>query len=73
MPETTLTIPAIHCEHCVQSIREALATLPGTDVTAADPATKQVRVRFDASVTNLEQIREALDQIGFSPADEAER
>lgn len=73
MPETTLTIPAIHCEHCVQSIEKALAALPGTEVTAADPATKQVHVRFDASVVSLEQIREALDQIGFSPAEETEQ
>jgi len=64
--ETTLTIPALHCGGCAQSVTRTLEALPGVGITQVDPATKLVRIRFDESAVSLDQIREALDQVGFS-------
>ena len=67
--ETTLRIPAIHCDGCVRTVTRTLEALPGVHVTEADPTTKVVRIRFDESAVNAAQLREALDEIGFSPED----
>ncbi len=64
--ETTLKIPAIHCDSCVKTLSRTLGALPSVEVTEADPDSKLVRLRFDGSAVNLDQIREALDEIGFS-------
>lgn len=67
--ETALRIPAIHCESCLRTVTRALEALPSVNVTQADPAAKLVRVQFDDSAVSLDQIREALNEIGFSPED----
>ncbi|MCH8814001.1 MAG: heavy-metal-associated domain-containing protein [Chloroflexi bacterium] len=65
--ETTLTIPAIHCDGCVKTIKQTLQALPTVVIAEADPQTKLVRLNFDESAVTLDQIREALDEVGFSP------
>ncbi len=67
--ETTLKIPAIHCGGCVKTVTRTLEALPSVKVTQADSATKLVQVRFDESAASLDRIREALDEVGFSPED----
>lgn len=67
--ESSLKIPAIHCSGCVRTVTRTLQALPGVDVIQADPASKLVRVRFEESTVSLEQIRDALDGIGFSAED----
>ena len=67
--ETTLKIPAIHCGGCVKTVTRTLEALPSVKVTEVDPATKLVQVRFDESAASLDRIREALDEVGFSPED----
>ena len=39
------------------------------EVTQTDPEAKLVDVTFDESAISLEQVREALDEVGFSPDD----
>ncbi len=65
----TLKIPAIHCGGCVSTVKRTIEALPSVEVTESDPETKLVRVQFDESAISLDQIREALDQVGFSPED----
>ncbi|MEE9534133.1 MAG: heavy-metal-associated domain-containing protein [Acidimicrobiia bacterium] len=67
--ETTLKIPAIHCGGCVKTVTRTLEALPSVKVTEVDPATKLARLQFDDSDVNLDQIREALDEVGFSAED----
>ncbi len=67
--ETTLKIPAIHCGGCVKTVTRTLEALPSVKVTEADPVTKLVQVRFDESAASVDRIREALDEVGFSPED----
>ena len=67
--ETTLTIPALHCDSCVKTVTRILEALPGVEVTRTEPDTKLVDIGFDESAISLDQIREALDEDGFSPED----
>ena len=67
--ETTLRIPAIHCDGCVRTIAGTLKALPSVVVAQADTETKLVRIQFDESAVNVDQIREALDEVGFSADD----
>ncbi len=66
-PEATLRIPALHCGGCAKTVTGSLETLPGVEVTETDPGSKLVQLRFDHSMISLAEIREALDQVGFSP------
>ncbi len=65
----TLKIPALHCGGCAKTVTRTVEALPSVEVTESDPETKLVRVQFDESAISLDQIREALDQVGFSPED----
>ena len=67
--ETTLTIPAIHCSGCANTIMRNLRALPSVEVAQVDMESKQVHLQFDESAVTLDQIREALDEIGYSPDD----
>jgi len=67
--EATLKIPALHCSSCIKTVTRVLEALPSVEVTQANPESKLVDVRFDESAISLEQVREALDEVGFSPDD----
>ncbi len=67
--ETTLRIPALHCGSCGKTVTRILEALPSVAVTQTDPEAKLVDVQFDESTISLDQIREALEEVGFSPED----
>ena len=65
----TLRIPALHCGGCANTVKRHVEALPGVSVDEVDPGAKLVRLSFDESQASLDQIRESLDEIGFSPED----
>ncbi len=67
--ETTLRIPALHCGSCGNTVTRILSALPSVEVTQTDPEAKLVHVQFDESAVSLDQIREALEEVGFFPED----
>ena len=67
--QETLKIPALHCSSCGDTVKRVLKPLPRVEVTQTDPEAKLVHVQFDESVVSLEQIREALEEVGFFPED----
>ncbi len=67
--ETTLKIPAIHCGGCVKTVTRTLEALPSVKVAEADSESKLVHLQFEESAVNLDRIREALDEVGFSADD----
>ena len=67
--EITLKIPAIHCDNCVNTVTRALKGLPSVEVIEADATSKLVHVRFEEAAVSAGQIRQALDEVGFSPED----
>ncbi len=64
LEETTLTVPTIHCEGCVRTIREAL-TQRGALKVSGDPREKIVRVRYPKGVLDEEAIRQEICRAGF--------
>ena len=60
------TVPAIHCAHCVMSIREEVSELEAVDDVAVDLDTKVVTV----SGTELDDaaIRAAIVEAGYEAA-----
>jgi copper chaperone len=67
MSETlTYTVPAIHCEHCVMSIREELEEVAGVDDVAVDLDAKLVTV----SGRSLDDaaLRSAIEEAGYQAA-----
>ena len=67
--EATLTIPALHCGSCAKTVTRVLEALPSVEVTQTNAEAKSVDLKFDESAISLEQVREALDEVGFSPDD----
>ncbi len=67
--EATLTIPALHCGSCAKTVTRILEALPSVEVTQTNAEAKSVDLKFDESAISLDQVREALDEVGFSPDD----
>ena len=65
--EATLTLPALHCSSCANTIMRNLRALPSVEVARVDLESKRVHLQFDESAVTLDQVRDALDQVGFSP------
>ncbi len=64
-----LKIPALHCSSCGNTVKLVLTPLPSVEVTQIDAKAKQVIVQFDESEVSLNQIREALEEVGYFPDD----
>ena len=67
--EATLKITALHCSSCVNTVKKVLTVLPSVEGTQADPEAKLVQVHYDESAVSLDQIRETLDEVGYSVED----
>jgi copper chaperone len=67
MTETlSYTVPAIHCEHCVMSIREELEEVAGVDDVAVDLDAKLVTVSGRA--LDDAALRAAIEEAGYQAA-----
>ena len=64
----TLNIPAIHCAGCVATVGKALEPFGGTVVTSALEA-KRVTVQFDDERVRASDLKDALEDVGFPPAE----
>ncbi len=67
--QETLRIPALHCSSCGNTVKRVLKPLPSVEVTQIDVESKQVSLHFDESEVSLNQIREALEEVGYFPED----
>ena len=67
--EATLRIPAIHCSSCATTVTRHVQALGHVSVNDVDTKSKVMHLSFDEREVSLAQIREALDEIGFSPDD----
>ena len=64
-----MTVPALHCSSCGNTITQTLRALASVEVTRVDTESKQTHLQFDESAVSLDRIRETLDEIGYSPDD----
>lgn len=62
MATTTLNVPDISCEHCERTITNALVPIAGVRTVDVDIPGKQVRVDYDESQVNVEQMKDVLQE-----------
>lgn len=64
MKKVTYEIPAIHCMHCVHTIKMELEDLPGVNTVEADASTKIVVVSYEEPADES-KIEELLKEINY--------
>ncbi len=67
--QLTLTIPNMHCEHCLASITAAAQALEGVDTVTGDPARQSVTVTYREGAADPDGIRMVIIERGFRVAD----
>ena len=53
------------CQHCVQTITDALNNITGLNTVNVDLVKKEVRVKFDENKTKLKKISDKIIEVGF--------
>jgi copper ion binding protein len=64
--EVDLKVLDISCEHCVNTISQALGKLTGVERVSVDIPTKTVQVAFDPGEVTLDRITATLDDAGYA-------
>jgi copper chaperone CopZ len=67
MQERTVSVPAIHCAHCVRTIEQELGELPGVESVSASATNQTVTLVWTEPAT-FEKIVELLVELGYPPA-----
>lgn len=70
MPQKTVSVPNISCQHCVATIERELGDLQGVESVSADQASREVTVEWTAAGTDWQSIASYLGDIGYPPAGE---
>ena len=60
-----LNVDGITCEHCVDTIKEAVEILDGVLRVDVDIAQKQVVVEFDEKMAKPENLIDKIEEVGF--------
>ena len=71
MKTVVLNVPDISCEHCERTITGALTPVDGVQRVAVDIPAKQVRVEYDESKVDVEQMKEVLQEEDYPVASTA--
>ena len=66
MEKIILNVPAIHCDHCVHTIKIELGQVNGVEDVQIDGQNKVVNVSFSPPAT-VEEIRDLLIEINYPP------
>ena len=65
MVNQTLNVEGMTCDHCVQTIKEAVNNLVGMSRVEVDLENKQVAVEYDKALVKLDSITDKIVEIGF--------
>lgn len=65
-------VPSMVCEGCAERIAGALTALPGVRDVKPNVPEKRVRVRYEPGKVCEQQLKDALNNIGFSTLDTSE-
>lgn len=66
MEQHIIMIEGMSCGHCVNAVEKAVRSLPGILSAKVDLGAKQLTVNFNASETTLAQIKEAIEEEGYT-------
>ena len=61
-----IIVEGMSCGHCKSAVEKATIALAGVVAAEVDLATKTLSVQVDTGKTTLEQIKEAVDEEGFT-------
>ncbi len=67
MKTVTYTIPAIHCGHCVHTVKMEVGDLEGVQSVDVDLASKEATITFEDPASE-EEIINLLKEINYPPA-----
>ena len=65
--ETTLAVGGMTCDHCVSTVRTALAGVDGVLNATVDLASQSALVKYDSSVADIASMEEAVASVGYAP------
>ena len=65
MTQESLKVDGMTCQHCVQTITDALGEIAGTNKVAVDLDKKEVQVDYNEEETNLQEISDKIVETGF--------
>ena len=66
MVTETIKIEGMMCGHCQATVEKAIGAIAGVSEVKVDLAAKQATVTFDASVANLDAIKAAVADAGYT-------
>lgn len=67
--QVTLQVQGMSCNHCKQSVTDALSNLNGVSSVNVDLETGKVDVTYDENTVTLDQMREAVEDQGYEVVD----
>ncbi len=65
MQQETIKVEGMTCQHCVQTITDALNKIIGLNTVNVDLAKKEVSVKFNDNETKLKKICDKIIEVGF--------
>ncbi|MFT4578822.1 MAG: copper chaperone [Nitrospinales bacterium] len=65
MTQDSLKVDGMTCQHCVQTITDAVEKIAGTNKVAVDLDKKEVQVDYNEEETNLQEISDKIVEVGF--------
>lgn len=68
MQSTTISVPEVHCQHCISSIEGTLQPRDGIDSVTVDLDRKVVDVAWDSEAIDLAAIVAAIEDQGYDVA-----
>ena len=68
MVQEVLSVPDVHCEHCIMAIEGAVGALDGVGVVKVDLKRKDVTVAYDEALVAHDTIVGAIQEEGYEVA-----
>jgi copper chaperone len=66
MANIIISVDGMECDACTSHIKKALEALPGVADARVSLLEKQADVRYDPDVTDVEAMRRAIEEEGYS-------
>ena len=65
MEKRVIRVTGMSCGHCKKAVESAVGVLNGVAAVEADLGRKEAVVEFDAEQVTLQQICDAIEELGF--------